>query len=255
MDTLSETSILSNLKTNFIGQHIIYFPRLGSTMDAARQRAREGAAEGTLVIAEEQTAGRGRRGRSWFSIQGGLAYSIILYPALFQLPSLVMIASLAIVRSIESLTPLHAGIKWPNDVLIDGKKVCGILIESALKGGTVDFSIVGIGINISGELPALSPPAIPATSLSVEVGYEISRLKVLSRSMYEIEQLYLAVRAGRSLVNEWRQRLVTLGHQVQVEMDGITISGIAEDVADDGSLLLREVDGKLTRVVAGDVSL
>lgn len=255
MDTLSEASILSNLKTNFVGQHVIYFPRLSSTMDAARQAAREGAAEGTLVIAEEQTAGRGRAGRTWFSHRGGLAYSIILHPVLPQLSSLIMIASLAVAHSIESLTPLHAGIKWPNDVLINGKKVCGILIENALKGAGVDFSIVGVGLNVNGAPPTLSPPAIPATSLSNETGKEIPRLRILYRLMEETEQLYTRVVAGNSLVNEWRHRLVTLGQQVQVGIDGITITGIAEDVEEDGSLLLRGAGGKLIKVVAGDVSL
>jgi len=255
LDTLSETSIRANLKTSFVGQNIIYIPSVSSTMDVARKSARERAIEGTLVIADRQTAGRGRTGRTWISLQGGLSFSVILYPVVPQLFSLIMIASLAVVHSIESLTLLHAGIKWPNDVLINGKKVCGILIESAVKGAGVDFSIIGIGLNVNGEPPALSPPAILATSLSVETGQEISRLKMLSKLMEEIEQLYEMVRAGRSLVSEWRQRLETLGRQVQVEMDGITISGIAEDVEENGSLILRGLDGKLTKVVAGDVTL
>lgn len=255
MEALSESAILSILKTRFIGRHVIYFPQLGSTMDAARQATREGAPEGTLVITEEQTTGRGRRGRTWFSLQGGLAFSVVLYPPLSQLPYLVMIASLAVVRSIEALTSLHAGIKWPNDILINGKKVCGILIESALKGNGVEFSIIGIGLNVNGAPPVLQPPAIPATTLATETGKDVSRLKLLSSVLGEIEQLYLAARAGRSPFHEWRARLETLGGNVMVFLNGETVLGIAEDVEESGNLRVRSADGKFIKVVAGDVSL
>lgn len=255
MEALSPTSIQEKLNTDFLGQPILYFPRLASTMDAARQAATEGVAEGTLVIADEQTAARGRRGRGWFSPSGSLAFSLVLRPTLAQLPSLIMVASLAVVRTIEALATLRAQIKWPNDVLIGGKKVCGILIESQLKGGGVDFAIVGVGLNVNVALSRFPPLAAPATSLSAELGREVSRVEVLCRLLGEMEKLYLEVRAGSEIARRWRQHLATLGQRVQVQVEGTTMVGVAEGVTREGHLLLRREDGHLARIVAGEVSL
>jgi len=126
-DSLSLALARDNLKTHFIGQRVIYSPRLISTMDVARQEAQQGTAEGTIVIAGEQTGGRGQMKRTWISPEGNVFLSVILYPDKDYLTSLVMLASLAVVHSIETVTGLKARVKWPNDVLIDGKKLAGIL--------------------------------------------------------------------------------------------------------------------------------
>jgi BirA family biotin operon repressor/biotin-[acetyl-CoA-carboxylase] ligase len=224
-------------------------------MEVARREAQQGAAEGTVVIAGEQTAGRGRLKRAWISPEGSIALSIILRPGLAYLPSLIMVASLAVVHAIEKVTGLKPLVKWPNDILVDGRKVAGILIESRVRGKIVDFSIIGIGINANlrlADFPALSPFA---TSLSDELGREVSPLSMIRRLLVEIEGLYQDLLAGESLYEEWRDSLVTLGKKVRVTSGETIDEGIAESVTRGGSLLLRHSDGSLTEVVAGEATL
>ena len=251
-NSLSPASVTCNLKTRFVGQRVIYYPSLASTMDMAKREAQQGAMEGTVIIADEQTAGKGRVKRVWLSPKGCVALSIILYPSVLHLPSLIMVASLAVARSIEVVTGLKPQIKWPNDVIIKGKKVCGILIKSEVTGDSVDFAIIGIGVNVNFRVSDF-PEILPiATSLSDELGRDVSRLDIIRCLLVEIERLYLA---GGSIYEEWRDSLVTLGKRVQAKMGETTHEGIAESVARDGSLLLRHRDGSLTRIVAGDVTL
>jgi BirA family biotin operon repressor/biotin-[acetyl-CoA-carboxylase] ligase len=253
--SLSSIAITDNLGTCFIGQRVIYYPKLTSTMDVAKHEAQQGAIEGTVVIAEEQTAGRGRIKRAWLSPKGSIALSIILYPDLGYLSSLIMVASLGVVHCIEKVTGLKSRIKWPNDVLINDKKVCGILIESEVKGNRVDYAIIGIGINVNLR-PSDFPEILPtATSLSHELGRDIPRLDMIRCLLAEIERLYLALPSGDSVYQEWRDNLVTLGKKVQISSDETTYEGIAESVASNGSLLLRHSDGSLTKIVTGDVTL
>ena len=254
-DSLSPALISHNLATRFIGQKVIYYPRLASTMAVARQAARQGVAEGTVIVADEQTAGKGRLKRLWLSPKGSIAISIILYPDTSYLPYLMMLASLAVAHSIEAITGLEVQLKWPNDVLINDKKVCGILIESNLRGNTVAYAIIGIGINVNFRLADFSGILAAATSLADELGKEISRVAVIRRLLVETERLYLALPDGEPVYQEWRGRLVTLGKKVQVESGETTLEGIAESVARDGSLLLLHSDGSVTSVVAGDVTL
>ena len=254
-NSLSPASIASDLETHFIGQKVICYPRLTSTMELAKREARLGAVEGTVVIAGEQTAGKGRIRRVWLSPKGSIALSIILYPSLVYLPSLIMLASLAVVRSIEAVTGLKSQVKWPNDVLVNGRKVCGILIESDVQGDTAVYAIIGIGVNVNLRISDF-PEILPlATSLSDELGRDISLLSLIRRLLVEIERLYLTLLAGGSIYEEWRDNLVTLGKKVRVESGKIRYEGIAESVARDGSLLLRHSNGSLTKIVAGDVTL
>ncbi len=254
-NSLSAASITEDLGTRFIGQRVVYFPRLSSTMEVAKRQARRGAVDGTVIITEEQTAGRGRIKRTWLSPKGSIALSIILYPDVAYLPSLIMLASLAVVHSIEAVTGLKPGIKWPNDVVINGRKVCGILIESDMRGKMVDYAIIGIGINANLKLSDLPEISQTATSLADELGRDVSRLDMIQYLLVKAERLYLTLQAGGSIYEEWRDNLVTLGRQVQVNWGKTVCGGIAESVARDGSLLLRQSDGSLAKIVAGDVTL
>jgi len=252
---LLAADISRNLKTDFIGKKVIAYPSLSSTNDIAKREARKGAREGTVVLAEEQTAGRGRLKRAWLSPKGSIALSIILHPTPAQLPSLIMVASLAVAHCIEKVSGLETQIKWPNDVLIKGKKACGILIESDVRGSAVDYAVIGIGINVN-LLPADFPEiAATATSLAQELGREISRREMIRCLLVEAEKLYLALPEGDSVFREWRDRLVTLGKEVELISGKTSYKGVAESVANDGSLLLRQPDGNLIKIVAGDVSL
>ena len=254
-DMVTPESITDGLLTRFIGQRIIYHSSVTSTNDLAKQEAQRGAAEGTVVVADEQVAGKGRLKRVWLSPKGSIALSVILYPAIAHLPSLIMVASLAVAHSIEAVTGLKPQLKWPNDILINGKKVVGILIENSVRGNTVNYAVIGIGININLNIPDI--PEIPptATSLSDELGKDVSRLDLVRCLLAEIEKLYLPLSAGESVYQEWRDSLITLGKKVHIKSGKVDYQGIAESVASDGSLLLRHPDGSLTKIVAGDVTL
>ncbi|MFH0942062.1 MAG: biotin--[acetyl-CoA-carboxylase] ligase [Chloroflexota bacterium] len=254
-DELSAAAIVGNLKTRFVGRRLVYYPSVASTMDLVREAAREGAAEGSAVVAGEQTAGKGRRNRVWRSPPGSISLSLVLRPRAGEFAGLVMVAALAVASAIEAVTGLRPVIKWPNDVLINRRKVGGILIETEVGEGPRDYGVVGIGINVNLKVADYPEIAPLATSLSDEVGREVSRLALLRRLLEEFERLYLAATTGTGVFEEWRARLVTLGKRVVVSCEGTHLEGVAESVAPDGSLWLRCPDGTLSHIVAGDVSL
>jgi BirA family biotin operon repressor/biotin-[acetyl-CoA-carboxylase] ligase len=252
MDVLS---ISRELATDFIGQNLLYFASVTSTNDIARQQAMGKSPEGTAVIAERQTSGRGRLKREWVSPEGNIAVTVVLYPDRKNLYFLTMLAALAVQRGIEKTTGVKCQLKWPNDVLVNGKKVCGILLESKASVESVDYALVGIGINVNMKIADHPEIAAIATSLALETGSEVSRTELLRNLFIEMEKLYLRLRAGESILAEWRDQLVTLGKKVFVRSGDEAFEGTAESVADDGSLLLRCVDGKLLKFNAGDVTL
>ena len=192
--------------------------------------------------------------RVWLSPEGNIAMSVILYPGLASLPYLIMIASLAVVHSIESNTGLKAQVKWPNDILIDGKKVCGILIENEVKGNKVAFSIVGIGININLKVADYSEISSTAMSLKSNSVNDF-RIKILQSLLTEFERLYLRLPDSKPIYESWRDRLVTLGKEVRATSGSQTTEGVAETVDESGALVIRKTDGTLIKVVAGDVTL
>lgn len=253
-ETLSPQNILNNLNTEFMGQKIIYYPSLESTMDTARREAQWGAQAGTIVVTEEQTAARGRLQRSWISPKGQLAVSIILRPNIDHLPVLIMISSVAVVYAIQKVTGLRARIKWPNDVFIRDKKICGILIENDIRKNILKHAIIGIGLNVN--MNAQDYPEIKtiATSLSQESGQEISRIRLLCQVLSEFEKLYYLLPEHDSIFKQWQDNLYTLGLRVTVNMVENNIDGIAESVNKDGSLLLRKKDGSLIKILSGDVN-
>jgi BirA family transcriptional regulator, biotin operon repressor / biotin---[acetyl-CoA-carboxylase] ligase len=254
-NSLSPALVTAGLPTRFIGQKVIYFESLDSTMEAARRESIWGAPAGTVVIADEQTAGRGRLKRTWISPRGGLTLSVILRPNLEYLPYLIMIASLAVARSIENVTGLSPQIKWPNDVLISDKKVCGILIENDIRKNSLVSSVIGIGINVNVHIPDYPEISSLASSLSDQTGIIVSRLDILQQLLIEMERLYGSLPNSDSIFQQWKNRLVTLGQSVQVTQGDVIYCGFAESVSADGSLLLRSTEGDLIKIFAGDVSL
>ena len=248
-------AIQRGLKTNIIGRKVFYLPSLPSTMDFARQEAQKGASEGTVIMAGEQTEGRGRLKRKWLAPKGNIALSIILYPTISSLPYLMMIASLAVVQSIEKVTGFKGQIKWPNDILIGGKKVSGILIENEVRGKEVEYSIMGIGINIEIKVNDYKEIANTATSLKGKPSKDDLYTKLIRTLLEEINSLYRQLPDEKAIYRAWRKRLVTLSKKVKAQFGSQVIEGIAEDVDKDGALLIRGEDGKQTKVVAGDVTL
>ncbi len=252
---LDAFSITNELTTKFIGQNLLYFASVTSTNDIARQQALRKSPEGTAVIADRQTTGRGRLKRPWVSPEGNIAVTVVLYPDRKNLHFLTMLAALAVLYSIEKTTAVKCQLKWPNDVLINGKKVCGILLESKASADSVDYAIIGIGINVNMKMADYPEIASIATSLAAETDREVSRTELLGYLFSEMEKLYLRLRAGESILAEWRDNLITIGKKIHVRSGDEVFEGTAESVADDGSLLLRCVDGKLLKFNAGDVTL
>ena len=253
---LSPETIKPRLHTKLIGRDILYYPSTPSTMDIAKKAASEDAAEGTVIIADHQTAGRGRLDREWLSSPGNsVLVSILLHPDEAALLRLTMIACLAVARSIKKATGLKTAIKWPNDVLIAGKKVSGILCESDVHGKRIEYAVVGIAINVNLDPATMPDISETATSLAKELGREVSRADVLAALLEEFEALYDSLRRGEPVHLEWRRRLETLGKNVTVRCSGQVHEGLAEAVDDEGNLLLREADGNLITITAGDVTL
>lgn len=257
-ERISPAAIASRLGTQIIGRRLEVHEQIDSTNIRATELARQGAAEGTLVLAEQQTQGKGRLGRQWLAPAGSsLLMSLLLRPALAlpQIHRVTMICSLAIVEAMARVAGLQASIKWPNDVTIGGKKVAGILTEASAHGKTLTYVVVGMGINVNLDVRTLPDLLTPATSLATEAGRPISRLDLLLAILEGIEARYLHLQAGWSPRDEWREHLATLGQPVRAGTREEVVEGWAEDVDQDGALLVRTDDGVLLRVVAGDVTL
>ena len=252
---LTAEAVTKGLETRFIGQRVLYYPSVGSTVAMAKDEALAGAAEGTVIIADEQTVGRGRLDRRWVSPPGCIALSLVLYLRASQLTSLMMVASLAVTNTIQNVTGLKADIKWPNDVLMDGKKVCGILVESGQRTDGEPYADIGIGINVNVEMADIGPVLKPATSLSDELGKEVSRLEIVRQLLVEIERLYLLPEEGEEVYRQWRYNLVTLGQRIRADAGDVVFEGIADDVDEDGQLGIILDDGSLIFLAAGDVTL
>jgi len=246
--------LMDNLKTHFMGRDLHYLAVTASTQDIARELAEEGAHEGTAVIAGEQRSGRGRMGRSWLSPVGGLATSIILRPPLASIYLLPAITSVAVFRTLRNLG-IRAGIKWPNDVLIEDKKVCGILIEHGLKASELSYSIVGIGINVNFDTGSYPEIADIATSLSVQLGHEVPVAEVTRHLYAELEDIYTRIGEPSYIIKEWSQHMVTIGRSVSADFHGNRIDGTAEGVNRQGNLVIRLADGSAREIVAGDVTV
>jgi len=240
------------------GGRIHLFSSLGSTNTKARELSAEGVPEGTVVLSQAQTSGRGRQGRVWISEPGkNLLLSVILRPRLAPelLGIISLFASVSIAACLEKACGKTVGCKWPNDVIISGRKICGILSETVLTPAGVDAVILGIGLNVNQEIfpdePGLNP-----TSMRLETGGEHDLAGVLCSLLGELEERYNSISGGNSgrIIDEWTRRSVILGSKVNVECGDSTFSGIALGVGPNGALLVNTAEG-IVDVVAGEVHL
>lgn len=255
MDELSAAAICKALRSDFFGRQVVYCPTIGSTNSVAKTLAQQGAPEGTLVIADEQTAGRGRLGRRWLAPRGTcLLFSLVFRPGLKvdRAQALNMICGLGVRQAIHELTALPAQLKWPNDIMLHGRKTGGILTEMSSSGECLEYVVVGIGLNVNVDLSAL-PAEFKATSIAHELGRTIPRLPLLQKALRLIEQRYSALRAGESPLADWAAALETIGQRVQLHTGQGVWQGLATGVDDEGALLLRLDDGHLRRVLLGDI--
>ena len=229
---------------------IHYFGEIGSTMLVARELAKKGVEQGTIIIAESQTSGRGRLNREWFSPRGGIYFTIILKPEISPIyaPRINLMASVAVAKAIRTFCGLKAELKWPNDVLLAGKKVCGILAEMEAEVDAINYVNLGIGINVNAYVSQCEGGG---TSLRAELGGEVSRREFFNTLLTEIEAQQ-SLLTGNGLLEEWKSLSATLNREVRIVAPGEEIVGRAVDIDTSGALILRSEDGSLRSAIAGD---
>ncbi len=255
MDRLMPEGICDAQPTKLLGRHVVYHETTDSTNTLAKTLAQRGAEEGTLVIAEEQTAGRGRLGRRWLAPRGtSLLFSLIFRPVLpaTRAQGLTMVCGLSTCQAIRALTGLPAKLKWPNDIVLRGLKVGGILTEVSTTGMCLDYVVVGIGLNVNLEVSSL-PADFNATSISSELGHAVSRSSLLQTVLCEIDGRYLMLRNGKWPVKEWAAALETVGQRVKLHTTLGIVEGTATAVDEEGALSLRLDNGQLRKVHVGDI--
>lgn len=266
---LSEAAVRAELTTAWLGRPYRYVAFVDSTNEQMKAWAADPAwPSGTVLLADFQSAGRGRLDRRWDAPPGtALLFSVLLRPdwPAHQGAWLTMLAGLAVVEAVETITGLPAQLKWPNDVVLasgetgEWRKVCGLLLDATLApaGDRLESAILGIGLNVNIPAAALPVAATPATSLLVAGGRAVSRRALLPALLERLERHYEAAVAGHSPVGAWTTRLITLGRPVVVTFAGSSssLAGVAEGVDEWGQLLVRDATGALHTIAAGDVTL
>ncbi len=272
MSALNAAATLAALRTSWLGRCLEVHAQLPSTQNRVREAALEGAPEGLVVVAEEQTAGRGRLGRTWDAPPGSsLLLSMLLRPHISPMQSALVTAacSLGVLDAVESLFGLRLAVKWPNDIVAPSagretagaqfRKLSGILTETATIGDHFAYCIVGIGLNCNLDPAALPSPLLAPTSLSALLGRNVDRAELLCALLLGVENHYLTLSGtpeGPELTrSQWIKRMVTLGMPVVVSADGSRLEGVAETVDSFGALIVRDSAGRLHSVHAADVTL
>lgn len=259
-DVITKTELESLLDTAWAGHNIIYFLETDSTNTQAKRLGDEGAAHGTLAVAEKQTGGKGRRGRRWESPAGSSIYmSILLRPDILpnQAPMLTLVMALSVAKAIQVCVGEEALIKWPNDIVVNGRKVCGILTEMSTEIQWINHVVIGTGINVNTEnFPA--EIAETATSLYLESGKRQKRSLLTAEILRQFERYYsLFLDAGdlSGIQEEYNSLLVNFGREVRVLEPGHEYNGVAGGVNETGELLIHTKDGQIRQVYAGEVSV
>ena len=259
-DRLLPALVKLGLNTKIVGRNIVYFPRTDSTNKQAKELATRGTMDGTVVCSEYQTSGQGRLNRSWLSPFGeNLLFSIIFYPpvpptAVF---NFTLFSSLAVCTSLMGLAHLQAGIKWPNDIYVRNRKICGVLTEFSAHQDRVTWAVVGIGLNVNVDFSDGAHLSEIATSVKRETGGSTRRIPLLHSILETVDRLYHRFLEGEGAVirEEWLTHSIIIGKPVIITADGVREEGIAESIDESGALMLRASDGELKRIVYGDLSL
>ncbi len=247
-------SVMLNLETLTKRLHprpVKYFDSVASTQDIAFDWLREGALSGAVVVADEQVSGRGRRGRGWSTPPGtAIAMSVILRPDIDVLPQITMLGALAIAEMLDELGLADVAIKWPNDVLLNGRKVSGVLPEAVWEGDKLSGVSLGMGINVRVDFTGSE---LESTAISIEfaLGKTVKRVDIVAAVLERINAYKLG---SPELFAAWKARLHTIGQPVSVMHQGESVTGLAEHVDTDGALLIRRENGEVVRLVAGDVA-
>jgi BirA family biotin operon repressor/biotin-[acetyl-CoA-carboxylase] ligase len=257
---ISTDKVKEDLRTRFIGRTLYAYDAVSSTNDVARALALEGAEEGAVIIAETQTKGRGRAGREWFSPRGGLWFSILLKPKIKarEVSRITLTVGMAVTKALNRQLDLNAEVKWPNDVLMNGRKVCGVLTESVTCDETIKMVVVGIGLNANITLEDFSRSLRESvTTLKEELRKEVLLEPLLCEILSRIESEYVAFlnEGFVRVLSEWKALAPFIGKHVEVTVADGKFMGVAKDVNEDGSLIVRLSDGSVKRVMAGDVKV
>lgn len=253
--------ILSRLQTRWLGHNICYRDSIDSTNTLAKGLANEGCPNGLVVVAEEQGAGKGRLSRGWISPYAkGIWFSVVLKPPFLpqEASKCTLLAAVAVVKAVNKIAGVHAAIKWPNDILLMGRKLVGILTEMNAEFGHINYVVIGTGINTNAT-PDDYPEDVKDIAVSVAdaATEQFTRVDLLCDILKNMEDLYeKALLDGFApILEEWRKYSCTLGQEVKVMAPDCTYFGKAEDIDEDGLLIVRKVDGTLEKVMAGDVSI
>lgn len=258
---MSVDKLQEGLQTRRFGKTVLFSSSVPSTNDWAKKLAAMGAAEGTVAVAETQTAGRGRLEREWISPKGGLYFSVIVRPEFdaTEAAKLVFVAGLAVADALREECCLKIETKWPNDVLVNGRKICGILAEMNTTNQKVNYAVIGVGINANFDIRRVFPPSLKPVTTSIEnqVGSRIKLDNLFRAVMSKLEKTYsLFEQQGFApILAEWKKYAAFLGQKVEVTDQREEIVGLALDVDREGALILRLENGKTRRVCVGDVSL
>ena len=258
---LNVNQLQDGLHTRRFGRSILFSREVDSTNKWAKKLAIYGAGEGTVAIAETQMKGRGRLDREWISPTGGLWFSLILRPHLSptEAVKLTFVAGLAVTEVLREMFDLRVETKWPNDVLVNRRKICGVLTEMNMRGETVNFVVVGVGVNVNFDVENVFPEQLKkvATSLEKELGRKVKLEKLFRALLERLESLYeLFVKEGfNPILEEWKDYAGFLDCKVEVSSPTGKMSGLALDVDPEGALVLRLEDGTVKRVFVGDVSV
>ena len=251
--SLADHYVKALLTGTSINYSIHYVGGCSSTQDIADALAREGGPEGLVVIAEEMSEGRGRLGRKWVAGRGGVWLTMLLRPLMLKGLQLISLgAGVAVAEALRELYGVNVGLKWPNDVLAEGKKLCGILVEGRVEADRIHYLLVGVGINVNNEIP--KHLKAKAVSLKELLGTAVPRVPLLTLLLGKFATIYEALKRGdhEYVLSRWRKLSLTLGKEVKVITPSEVIEGTAINVGEDGSLILK-ADGSLRRVYAGDV--
>jgi BirA family biotin operon repressor/biotin-[acetyl-CoA-carboxylase] ligase len=258
-DILRESDIKPGHKTTTIGKKIQFLSEVASTNTLAMEMAADGTPEGTVVIAETQTGGKGRLGRKWISPKGNLYLSAVLRPniPMHKAPLITLTGAVAVASAIRTTCGLAAGIKWPNDILISGKKVSGLLTEMSAEQDSIRHIVLGIGVDVNMKMGEL-PPEVRSltTTLAAEAGVQINRLVLLQQVLRDLERWYQKFLSNDAdVLEEWKRLNVTVGNRITVSGAGEALGGLAQGVDRDGRLIVRLDDGTIRTVAAGDVTI
>jgi BirA family biotin operon repressor/biotin-[acetyl-CoA-carboxylase] ligase len=254
---ITPEKIQAQLKTNLIGYDIHHFPMIESTNEYLKSQAGKGAQDGLVAIAEVQQGGKGRVGRLWVSPSGGIWLSLLLRPKLdpVHAPKITLMTGVVVAQTIQKLTGLEPKLKWPNDVMVNEKKVCGILTEMSGDRDRIEYIVVGVGVNANFTLSSL-PRTIhdSATTLQLEVGHEISRIDFIIELLNKFDEVYLKFKKQMfgSILHTWKQFSDTLGRTIEIATEQEVITGQAIDLGTNGELIIELENGDKKQVIAGD---